>query len=110
MGPSSARARRTGPREPPVPVAARSRAKSPRPLRQTRQGKPLTSTVDVVGTVMTGAGSIVGGAGLGPEWRQRRTQPLLQRLRPPTVLPFREKVFELRHNLLGEKLRVVARQ
>src|SRR5205823_8063597 len=92
------------------PKPARKPSFAPRPLRQTRQGKPLTSTVDVVGTVMTGAGSIVVGAGLGPEWRQRRTQPLLQRLRPPTVLPFREKVRSEEHSLLGEKLRVVARQ
>src|SRR5215472_2740152 len=55
-------------------------------------------------------GSVVGGARLGPERRHRRAELLLHRLGPPAVLPLGEQVLELRHHLLREQLRVVARE
>src|SRR4029450_3622626 len=75
----------------------------PLPLVQTRQGKPLISTVLVFGSDT----DLLRGGELRAERGNGRALVLRHWLWPPLVFPVAEQVLDLGHHLLGEQARVV---
>src|SRR5215813_10919270 len=87
--------------------------RGPVPLRQTRMGKPLTSTVVISGSFTPPAPSYAQCLGHSLAcscWNERGQGSALtpiHRLRPPAVLPLCVQRPQFRHHFLSEKARIV---
>src|SRR6266576_3460131 len=89
------------------PRPARKPSLGPWPLLQTRQGKPLISTVVALGPCSVSDTRLLRRGELRAEGGNRGALALGQGFGPPFVFPVAEQVLHLGHHLLGEQARVV---